>query len=154
MDIVPQRRLLVLAALLAGLTPLLGAGSPPAKMETFTGKVEPLADVVARTGGRLDADAAANFVLSTDDGRDFLLVKDAGSRLFFKDKALLHRPMRLTGRLIGGSLLQVSVVRSLVGGEACEVYYWCDICSIKRSEKMICECCGRPMVLREEPVKK
>jgi rRNA maturation endonuclease Nob1 len=43
---------------------------------------------------------------------------------------------------------------SLVKGQLHEVYYWCDICSIKRFEKKICECCGGPMERREEPVKK
>jgi hypothetical protein len=149
------RRLLLLAVFLAALAPLLAAGPKvPVRTETFTGKVETLADAVARNNGRLDSDATSSLVLTTDDGKSYLLVKDAGSRLFFKDKALLGRPMRLTGKLLADSLLQVSVVRSLVKGEVCEVYYWCDVCSIKRSEKMICECCGGPMVLREEPVKK
>jgi hypothetical protein len=149
------RRLLLLFVFLAAVAPLLAAlGAAPATTETFTGKVETLGDVVARAGGRVDVDAAGALVLTTDDGKHYLLVKDAGCRLFFKDKALLRRPMRLSGRLLGGGLLQVSVVRSLVGGEVCEVYYWCDVCSIKRGEKMICECCGGPMVLREEPVKK
>jgi len=31
------------------------------------------------------------------------LVKDDGSRMFFKDKRLLDRPMRLTGRLVEGT---------------------------------------------------
>ena len=149
------RRCWLFVACLAGLVPLLAAGEPRPKPETFTGKVEPLADVVARAGGRLDADAGSALVLTTDDGKELYLLKDAGARLFFKDKALLRRPMRLTGRVLPGSgLLQVSVVRSVVEGEVCEVYYWCDVCSIKRGEKMICECCGGPMVLREEPVKK
>ena len=39
-------------------------------------------------------------------------------------------------------------------GKLHEVYYWCDICSIRRGEKMTCECCGGPMELREEPLKK
>jgi hypothetical protein len=145
----------LLAVLLLALAPLLAAGPAPLpKVETFTGKVEALADRVARAGGRVDNDATSSLVLTTEDGTSYLLVKDGGSRLFFKDKALLGRPMRVSGKLLAGSLLQVSLVRSIVRGEVCEVYYWCDVCSIKRSEKMICECCGGPMVLREEPLKK
>jgi hypothetical protein len=92
----------------------------------------------------------------TDDGKVYPLVKDGGSRLFFKDPALLNRPMRLTARLLPGSqMLQVLSARSLIKGEPYEIYYWCDICSIKRGEKMAaCECCGGPMELKEEPVKK
>ncbi len=40
--------------------------------------------------------------------------------------------MRLTGRLIPGStLLQVVNVHSYVKGKLHEVYYWCDICTIR-----------------------
>ncbi len=35
-----------------------------------------------------------------------------------------------------------------------DIYYWCDICAIKRFEKKECECCGAPMELREVKVKK
>ena len=63
--------------------------------------------------------------------------------------------MRLTARQIpGSSLLQVINVHSYLKGDLHEVYYWCDVCAIKRSEKNICECCGGPMELREEPVKR
>jgi hypothetical protein len=127
------------------------------KNETFKGKVTTLASVLEKAGARLDADAAPySLVLVTEDGKIYPLVKDDGSRLFFKDSRLLNRPMRLTGRLVPKSeLLQVVAVQSYnKKNELCDVYYWCDICSIRRGEKMTCECCGGPMELREEPVKK
>jgi hypothetical protein len=150
-----RRRLLLCLALGFALSPLL-VGAEPAKAEHFKGKVVPLADLVAKAGGRLDADAAPfSLVLVGDDGKVYPLIKDGGSRLFFNDKALLNRPMLLTGRLLPGSqILNVATVHSYVKGELCEVYYWCDICSIRRGEKNTCECCGGPMELREEPVKK
>src|SRR5207253_3103004 len=92
--------------------------------------------------------------LVTADGKVYPLIKDGGSRLFFKDRTLLGREMRLTGRLLPGSqLLRVASVRSVHKGALYEVYYWCDVCSIKRGEKDICECCGGKMELREDPVK-
>jgi hypothetical protein len=111
---------------------------------------------VQRAGGKLDADAAAcSLVLEGDDGKLYPLIKDSGSRLFFKDKGLLHRPMQLSGRLLPGSqLFQVRSVCSIVDGRLHEIYYWCNICSIKRSAREVCECCGGPMELREEPVEK
>ncbi len=159
----PRVRLLLVVACAAGLSPLWAAEvgptrqrGMPAKLTDFEGKVVPLADVVAAAGGKLDADAAPfSLALVTEDGTMHVLVKDAGARLFFKDRALLNRPMRLTGRLLPGSqVLQATAVRSLVKGEPCEVFYWCEVCSIRRGEKMVCECCGGPMVLREEPVQK
>jgi hypothetical protein len=152
-----RRRLALCLACAVALAPLLlGADAKP-KIEEFKGKVVPLADLVAKTGSKLDADAAAtSLVLAADDGKIYTLVKDGGARLFFKDKSLLNRSMRLTGRLLPGSqTLVVSAVHSYVKGELCEVYYWCDICSIKRGEKeATCECCGGPMTLKEEPLKK
>ena len=153
---VTRRRVGLCLACAFALAPLAGVAAAP-KDEVFTGKVVPLADLVARTGSRLDADAAPYWLaLVTDDGKVYPLVKDGGARLFFKDKALLNRPMRLTGRLLPGSqLLRVKVVHSLHKGRPYEVYYWCDVCSIRRGEKEeACECCGGPMQLREEPVKK
>jgi len=147
------RRLAVCAGLTCCLAPLLAA---PAKHQTYTGKVVPLADLVGKVGSTLDADAAPHWLaLVSADGKVYPLIKDAGARMFFKDRALLNRPMRLTGRLLPGSqLLQVVEVQSLHKGVLHDVYYWCDICSIRRSEKNQCECCGGPLELREEPVRK
>ena len=154
-----HRRTALCLACAVALSPLLvGADAKPSsKLEEFKGKVVPLADLVARTGSKLDADAAAtSLVLVAEDGKVYTLIKDGGARLFFKDKALLNRPMRLTGRLLPGSqVLLVTGVNSYVKGQLCEVYYWCGICSIKRGEKeAMCECCGGPMELKEEPVRK
>lgn len=152
------RRVLVLFACAACLAPLFAADVKKAEAPVveLQGQVVPLADLVAKSGSKLDADAEATaLVLVADDGKVYTLVKDGGARLFFKDKALLKRPMKLTGRLLPGSqILQVASVHSIVKGELCEVYYWCDVCSIKRGEKMTCECCGAPLVLHEEPLKK
>src|SRR5262249_55375159 len=110
--------------LLAGLfilTPLL-AGEKE-KVEYFKGKVVPLADLVARDGSKLDADAAPHsLVLVGDDGKTYFLVKDNGSRLFYKDSTLLNKPMRLTGRLLPASqLLRVFAVHSILKDQLHEV---------------------------------
>jgi hypothetical protein len=142
------------------LTPLAITFAGPApkttKNEYFKGKVVPLAGLVEKVGSKLDADAGPYWLaLVTDEGQIYPLIKDDGSRMFFKDAKLLDRPMRLTGRFLAKSqLLQVVEVHSYHKGELHEVYYWCDICSIKRFEKKNCDCCGGPMELREEPVKK
>src|SRR6266545_2787213 len=88
-----------------------------------------------------------------DDGKVYPLVKDDGARMFWKDERLLNRPMRLTGRVVPEvGMFQVIGVQSVVKGQLCDVYYWCDICSIRRSEKNKCDCCGGPLELREEPI--
>ncbi len=147
-------------ALVLGLTPVLfapaGAAPEASTPQYYHGKVVPLAGLVEKMSGRLDADAAPHWLaLVSGEGKVYPLIKDDGSRMFFKDERLLNRAMRLTGRLLPGSpLLQVVEVHSLQNGQLHEVYYWCDICSIKRFEKKTCECCLGPMELREVPVPK
>ena len=87
---------------------------------------------------------------------DELVVRHEKERLVsFLDKALQGRPMRVSGKLVaGGSLLRVLSAQSLIKGEPHEVYYWCDICSIRRGEKMVCECCNGKMDLIEQPARK
>jgi hypothetical protein len=156
------RRLAVGLALAVALSPfLLAADKKDAKdgeprTEYFNGKVVPLAPLLEKFGAKLDADAAPSWLaLQGDDGKVYPLIKDDGSRLFFLDKRLLDRPMRLTGRLHPESrMLQVIAVHSVIKGALHEVYYWCDICSIRSGEKKECACCGGPVELREEPVKK
>lgn len=147
------RRQLLAAALAAGAVPVVAA---PPKLDTFTGKVQPLADIVAKQGGKLDADAAPHWLaLVGDDGKIYPLIKDDGTRVFFADKEVLNRPMRISGNTLPGSqLLQVIQVHSVNKGVVCELYYWCDICSIRRRSKMICECCGGAMDRKETPLKK
>ena len=148
------RRLVVLASLALCLTSPAPAAAP--KTADYDGKVVPLADVLGKEGVTLDKDARPSWLaLVADDGKVYPLVKDDGSRMFYKDERLLNRRMRLTGRVLpDAGMLQVVQVHSWLHGELHEVYYWCDICSIRRSEKGKCDCCGGPLELREEPVGK
>ncbi len=150
-----RRRLLAAGLALTAGASLDAAPDKLPKLETLTGKVKPLADLVGVIGSKLDADAAPHWLaLVTDDGKIIPLIKDAGARMFFKDARLLNRPMKVMGRFLPGSqLLQVSEVQSVIKGVPHEVYYWCDICTIRRNEKMSCECCGAQMELKEVPAK-
>ena len=125
------------------------------KPSFYDGKIVPIKELVEKIGSKLDADAEPTWLaLETDKGDIYPLIKDEGSRMFFKDATLLKRPMSLTGKLLPNStLIQVLEVNSMKDGKLHDIYYWCDICSIKRYEKKICECCGGPMELREEPVR-
>jgi hypothetical protein len=149
------RRLALLGVLTVGLVPVLLASAAQGTFKTqyYKGKVVPLASVLARHGAKLDADAAPHWLaLVAVDGKVYPLVKDDGARMFFKDPRLLNRPMRLTARLVPGTgLLQVTNVHSYKDGKLHDVYYWCDICSIRGFELHACDCCGGPMDLREVP---
>ena len=152
-----KRRAGLVLALGFALLPLCGgwAGDKKAadKKEYYNGKVIPLAEHLKKENTKIDDDVPV-LVLQTDDGKLYPLLKDNGSRMFFKDAKLLNRPMRLTARKIPNSeFLQVISVKSVVKGKLHEIYYWCDICTIKRYEAGICDCCGAPMDFREEPWK-
>jgi hypothetical protein len=143
----------VLLALVARAT----SADPETKTVQLEGKVVPMAGILEKFGSRLDREAAPHWLaLVTNDGKTYPLIKDDGSRLFFSDPRLQNRAMRISGRLFQDThLLQVLSVNSVKNGQLHEIYYWCDICSIRRNELLKkCDCCGGPMELREEPVKK
>lgn len=160
------RRLLLVFALGCAASPLVAAqvrhddggrlvDLKPGKTQQLTGKVVYLKDLLAKIGSRLDPDAAPHWLaLVTDDGKVYPLIKDEGAKMFFTDAATRGRPMRLTGRLFADThLFQVLDVHSFKNGKLHEIYYWCDICAIRRSAGGVCECCGGPMELREMPLK-
>ena len=155
----PIRRLGIFVALALAAGPAVlgvrGQDKGEFKTQSYSGKVQPLAPLLEKQGAKLDADAAEHWLaLVAEDGKVYPLVKDDASRMFFKDKTLLNRPMRLTGRVVGDtSLLQIVTVQSVIKGKLHDVYYWCDICSIRTYEPGNCPCCGDPVVLKEEAVK-
>lgn len=156
-----SRRIGILLALLpaigALITPLsLHSKDPAPEHQTYSGKVISLASAADLQGAALDKDAAPHWLaLETKDGRLYPLFKDAGARMFFKDKKMLDRPVQLTGRMLKGSpILQVFSVRTVIENKLHEPYYWCDVCKIKRFEPNACDCCGDPLEFREEPISK
>jgi hypothetical protein len=127
-----------------------------ARTRKFDGQVVALAPLIEKFGTKLDPEAAPHWLaLKTEDGKIYPLIEDDGSRMFFKDAKLLDRPMQVAGRLFPGSqLLQAAEIHSYHAGKLHEIYYWCNVCSIKRFEKKLCDCCGGPMELREVLVPK
>jgi hypothetical protein len=154
---VRHHRLGIIAAVVFGFLPAISGSAIQTglKADFFIGKVVPLAPFLEKQGAKLDADAAEQWLaLVTEEGKVYTLIKDDGSRMFFKDKGLLNRPMRLNGRLIANAqILQVLDVRSVVNGQLHEVYYWCDTCTIRALEPGDCACCGAKLEFREIPVR-
>ncbi len=126
---------------------------PAKEPREFRGKVVLISSILQHEGAALDQDAAPLWVgIVGDDGKLIPLVKDAGSRMFFKDERLRDRPVVLRGRLVGGEqFLQVLQAFTMIKGRRHEPFYWCDICKIKRFEPNACDCCGAPLEFREEP---
>jgi hypothetical protein len=144
---------LVLALIVSSGT---NAGSD-AKAKSATtqinGKVVPLAIALQKQAVKVDSDVKA-LALVTDDGKVYSLLKDDGARMFYLDKRLLDRPMRLTGKVLPGTqILQVTHVHSMKQGKLHEVYYWCENCQLRFNEPGICICCGAVLELIEEAVR-
>jgi hypothetical protein len=147
-----SRRTLQVASLALSLGTVLGTAGlaqPPKGAEYYTGKVRPLAEAPPKAAG-----SGPWFALFTDDGKKLPIHEEPGSRTFSKDKRLHDRPMRLTARTHPETgMLQIIDIHSYKNGKLHEVYYWCDICSIRRFELQNCDCCNEIMELRETPVK-
>src|SRR4051794_34956600 len=121
-----RREVLAAGVALLALPWRTAAADQEEKAATYTGKVVPLKDVPAKD--RPKGDDKDALALLTDDGKAFALLRNAESALFFSDRALLNRPMRITGRpQSGGQVLRVLEAQSLMNGKPCEVYYWCPI---------------------------
>jgi hypothetical protein len=132
------------------------AAEPATERQLLSGKVVSLAEVFERLDAPMDKDAAPYWLaLETKEGRRYPLLKDAGARMFFKDKSLLNQTVEITGRFLKGTeVLQVFSVRTIRAGKRMEPYYWCDICKIKRFEPNLCDCCRAPLEFREDPATK
>ena len=88
----------------------------------------------------------------TADGKLYVLVKTAKSRLLFMDKQLANRQFRLTGKVVPGTqMLKVEQVQTIKEGKVFNVDYWCENCELAASEPGKCFCCGAETALRETP---
>jgi hypothetical protein len=130
------------------------SADPEQQSQEFGGRVVSMAALLKEAGATPDTDVETLLLaLVQKDGSIKPILKDAGSRMFFKDRQLLDRPVILRGRLVGRTpYLQVFQVFTIVQGRRHEPFYWCDICKIKRFEPNACDCCGAPLEFREEPV--
>lgn len=148
-----MHRWLIMIACWFALVGTVSAEEPASKPLTLRGKVVPLKPLLEKDGSRLDRDAAPFFlVLVTDKGEIYPILKDDGGRRFFNDERLQDRHVEVTGRTFRDSnLLRVLTMRGIKDGQLTEIYYWCDICQIKRHELNTCECCGGEMYFKEVP---
>jgi hypothetical protein len=100
-------------------------------------------------------DPSQAVTFKTADGRNLALKRTKLSEALFADPQLLQKELLLKGRLTPDSkTFDVTVIRSIVNGVVCDLYYWCDICSIQQVAPGECMCCREKVRLVEKPVKK
>jgi hypothetical protein len=145
-----------------------GRGGPPdgdatapnrlrrvAKLVELDGEAVSLADAVRRDFGLELSDEAWDDVVAfrTHDRRLLPIVPTASGLVFYRDSDVRNRPMRIQARVFDGfEALEIVDRFPLVDGKPYELYYWCEICSIKMHHLQPCECCQGPVERREVPV--
>ena len=89
----------------------------------------------------------------TERGAVYTLISNRNSAALFADTNLQAKTLILKGRLVDAHSFEVTGnLGSIRDGKIHELYYYCDICSIKGSETGPCMCCREPVHLIEEPV--
>ena len=80
------------------------------------------------------------------------IFRNAGSEALFVDKRFKGRDLRVYGRVFpSSSVLEVTRFQWYRDGKLMDVYYWCEVCSIRGVDPGPCACCQAKVELREAP---
>jgi hypothetical protein len=157
----PFRRCLLLGLAFLAVPSLLECQAeetsrePSFKLKQFRGKVVLYgAALEEQLGIALEEPIASElYALVTDKGEILPLLPTGSALLFSADPRTRDRPMQITARVYEKTPgLHVIEVHSIKDGKLHEIYYWCEICSIKMYRLKDCDCCQGPIELREHPV--
>jgi len=84
--------------------------------------------------------------------RYYTLLRTKLGEALFVDKRYQGRELRVGGKVFPSTaLLEVTKFQWYRDGKLTDVYYWCEICSIKSFDPEICACCQAPVEFREAP---
>jgi len=155
---------LIVSLLAAIITPLIGGERTPAPKSgpnsaatlELRGKMVCLSEEMRRLyGANVQEKHQHDYGFKTENGAFYSLVRTPMSEALLTDTNLHSKVLLLRGRAFPKTqLLEVTGnLHSLRDGKVNELYYYCDICSIKSSAPGSCMCCREPVHLVEEPVK-
>jgi hypothetical protein len=83
----------------------------------------------------------------------YTLLRTRWSEALFMDDNLRQKELVLRGRLLPGTqIFDVTRIRTVKDGAVCEVFYYCEICSIETISPRQCVCCQEPVELIERPL--
>jgi len=130
---------------------LIGAAPEKPVEIKVRGEVVCLAEEVQRLHGVQIPPVHEHLIgIRAEDGRLFTLLKTSTSAFLFTDSRFRGRSLVLTGRTFPPSgLLEVTRTDWIREGKVYEVYYWCEVCSIRTMDPGPCACCQGPVELRE-----
>ena len=104
-----------------------------------------------------DAEVGSRDTDSRDTGpgstlRFFGLLHTYQSQALFSDPRFKERRLKLSGRVFPHTaILEVSRFRWFEDATLHDVYYWCEVCSIRGVDPGPCACCQGPVELRTTP---
>lgn len=84
--------------------------------------------------------------------RFYTLLRTSHSEALFVDERFRERTLILFGRVFPRTAtLEISKWQWIRDGKVHEVYYWCEVCSIRGIDPGPCSCCQGKVVLQERP---
>ena len=112
--------------------------------ERFGAEVPPVHDHVL--GFRLEKTSPAGL-------RYPVILRTAQSEALYVDERFKKHTLVLSGRVFPGTgILEVSGWQWERDGKSYEVYYWCDVCTIRGLTPGACACCQAEVELRERVI--
>jgi len=110
-------------------------------------------NVVQLKGTLLPRTNAADAVkFKTESGIVYTLVSNQPATALFRETKLAGHTLLLKGRATGQKFEVTGNLRSLHDRKLHDLFYYCDICSIKTSDAGPCLCCREPVRITETPI--
>jgi hypothetical protein len=89
----------------------------------------------------------------TEAGAYYTLLPTKWSEAVFMDERLRQKILLLKGRVFPQThVFEVTRIRSIRNGTVCDLFYYCEICSIETISPRACVCCQDPVELVEKPL--
>lgn len=98
------------------------------------------------------AGAEVRFGLKNSVGALYLFSWQDPFTKMFLDPQVRERELQIAGRVHSGMTLEIISIHSIVSRKLYDIFYYCDVCSIKAFEPGLCYCCQNDFELRETPV--
>lgn len=96
-------------------------------------------------------DAGNRFGFASKDGRLYKFSTTDAMTAMFSDPRVRQRELQVTARLRPVDQLEVIKVQSIKDGKLYDIFYYCDVCSIKAYAPGLCPCCRNDLEFRETP---
>ena len=104
-------------------------------------------------GAHLPSSHTHVYGFKTLEGVFYTLLRTKNSEAFFADEQIRRKELIVKGRVFPNSnVLDATPLRTVVDGVVFDLYYYCDICTIKTVTPGECMCCQEPVVLLVKPL--